>query len=218
MQLFGRPQPVMVTPAEALPGHDDYTYPLAATHEVLGTPLQGPWPSGIEVIYFGMGCFWGGEKKFWQIPGVYSTAVGYQGGFTPFPTYEETCTGRTGHTEAIMVAYDPDAVSTYDLLKTFWENHDPTTKYSQGNDVGTQYRSALYWMNPRQQVIAEATRDAYAYALGKRGLGPITTELALAEGLKFYYAEPYHQQYLAPTKNPNGYQCAASTNIQLPVL
>lgn len=216
MNVFGRPQPVMVTPSDALPGHDGYTYPLATTNAVLGTPLQGPWPAGVEVIYFGMGCFWGAEKKFWQVPGVYSTAAGYQGGFTPYPTYEETCTGRTGHTESVMVAYDPDTVSTYVLLKTFWENHDPTTEYRQGNDIGTQYRSAAYWTNPAQQVLVEATRDAYSHALHERGLGPITTELAPAEGREFYYAEDYHQQYLF--KVPNGYDCHANTGIALPPL
>ncbi len=214
MELFGRPKPTMVSPAEALPGRDDYSYPLATTHEVLGTPLLGPWPDGIELIYFGMGCFWGAEKKFWQVPGVYSTAVGYQGGITPFPTYEETCTGLTGHTESVLVAHDPAAVSTFELLKTFWENHDPTTEYRQGNDIGTQYRSAVYWTTQEQRELVEATRDAYAGALAERGLGPITTELAAADGRKFYYAEDYHQQYLA--KNPHGYDCHANTGIALP--
>ena len=216
MNPFGRPQPVMVTPPEALPGRTDYAYPLATTHAVLGTPLEGPWPDGIELISFGMGCFWGAEKKFWQVPGVYSTAAGYQGGFTPFPTYEEACTGLTGHTESVMVAYDPNEVSTFTLLKTFWENHDPTTEYRQGNDIGTQYRSAAFWTNEDQRKLIEASREAYSGALAGSGLGPITTELAPAAEHKFYYAEDYHQQYLAPTKNPNGYDCHANTGVALP--
>ena len=216
MNPFGRPQPVMVTPPEALPGRTDYAYPLATTHAVLGTPLEGPWPDGIELISFGMGCFWGAEKKFWQVPGVYSTAAGYQGGFTPFPTYEEACTGLTGHTESVMVAYNPNKVSTFTLLKTFWENHDPTTEYRQGNDIGTQYRSAAFWTNEDQHKLIEASREAYSGALARSGLGPITTELAPADEHKFYYAEDYHQQYLAPTKNPNGYDCHANTGVALP--
>ena len=216
MNPFGRPQPVMVTPPEALPGRTDYAYPLATTHAVLGTPLEGPWPDGIELISFGMGCFWGAEKKFWQVPGVYSTAAGYQGGFTPFPTYEEACTGLTGHTESVMVAYNPNKVSTFTLLKTFWENHDPTTEYRQGNDIGTQYRSAAFWTNEDQRKLIEASREAYSGALAGSGLGPITTELAPAAEHKFYYAEDYHQQYLAPTKNPNGYDCHANTGVALP--
>jgi peptide-methionine (S)-S-oxide reductase len=177
--------------------------PVAAKHIVLGTPLKGPWPAGYETAVFGMGCFWGAERIFWQIPGVYSTSVGYAGGFTPNPTYEETCTGRTGHTEAVQVVYDPAKVSYETLLKAFWENHDPTQGMRQGNDVGTQYRSAIYTTTDAQLKTAEASREAFAPVVRKAGRGEITTEIRPLE--TYYFAEDYHQQYLSSDKNPNGY-------------
>ena len=185
---------------------------------MLHTPLVAPWPQGMEVLYVGMGCFWGAEKKLWQVPGVYSTSVGYQGGFTPHATYEEVCSGRTGHAEMVQVVYDPAVVSTYDILKVFWENHDPTQGFRQGNDVGTQYRSAVYWTTDEQERLVRATRDAYNDVLVGKGFDPISTELAPAADMPYYYAEPYHQQYLAPTKNPYGYDCHAHTGIDLPPL
>ncbi|MEU0554692.1 peptide-methionine (S)-S-oxide reductase MsrA [Dactylosporangium sp. NPDC006015] len=177
--------------------------PVAATHTVLGTPLRGPWPLGLEVAYFGMGCFWGAERIFWRIPGVHSTAVGYQGGFTANPTYEETCSGRTGHTEAVQVVYDPLKVSYETLLKAFWENHDPTQGMRQGNDVGTQYRSTIYTTTPAQEAAAAASREAFAPVVRAAGKDEITTEIGPAG--PFYYAEDYHQQYLSDVKNPYGY-------------
>ncbi|MER7275447.1 peptide-methionine (S)-S-oxide reductase MsrA [Dactylosporangium sp. NPDC000244] len=190
------------TAESAIPGRDT-EMPVAAKHTVLGTPLRGPWPAGLEVAYFGMGCFWGAERIFWRIPGVYSTAVGYQGGFTANPTYEETCSGRTGHTEAVQVVYDPAKVSYETLLKAFWENHDPTQGMRQGNDVGTQYRSAIYTTTPAQATVAEASRAAFAPVVQNTGHGEITTEIGPAG--PFYYAEDYHQQYLSDAKNPGGY-------------
>ena len=172
----------------------------------MGVPsrLTGPFPPGTQLLYIGMGCFWGAERIFWKIPGVISTAVGYTGGYTPNPTYEETCSGRTGHTEAVQIAYDPTQVSAAELLKAFWENHDPTTPNRQGNDVGTQYRSAIYWTTPEQQEAAEATRDAFQAELTRHGHGAISTQLAPFETVgPFYLAEDYHQQYLH--KNPGGY-------------
>ncbi len=204
----------MITLADALPGRDA-DMPLANRHTVLGTPLRGPWPEGLRVAYFGMGCFWGAERLFWQLPGVYSTAVGYQGGFTPNPTYEETCTGRTGHTEAVQVVYDPAKVSYEDLLKVFWENHDPTQGMRQGNDVGTQYRSAIYTTTPEQYATATASRDAFEPAVHAAGLGDITTEIVTAG--PFYYAEDYHQQYLSSQKNPNGYCNHGPNGLTCPV-
>ena len=212
----------MVTPDDALPGRTAPGFVVPTTHAVLGTPLQGPWPEGTEVLYLGMGCFWGAEKRLWRLDGVVTTAVGYQGGFTPYPTYEEVCSARTGHAENVLVAYDPARVSTYDVLKVFWENHDPTQGYRQGNDIGTQYRSAIYWTTDAQREVAEATAAAYAAELGKRHYGDITTEIAPAAGpdgevlRPFYYAEDYHQQYLY--KNPHGYDCHAHTGIDLPPL
>lgn len=190
------------TAETALPGRDT-EMPVAATHTVLGTPLRGPWPAGLEVAYFGMGCFWGAERIFWRIPGVHSTAVGYQGGITANPTYEETCSGRTGHTEAVQVVYDPAKVSYEVLLKAFWENHDPTQGMRQGNDVGTQYRSTIYTTTPGQAAAAAASREAFAPVVRAAGKGEITTEIAAAG--PFYYAEDYHQQYLSDVKNPYGY-------------
>jgi peptide-methionine (S)-S-oxide reductase len=194
------------TPDQALPGRTT-AMPVPQTHAVLGTPLRGPWSAGTEVAVFGMGCFWGAERLFWQLPGVYSTAVGYAGGLTPNPTYEETCTGLTGHTEAVQVVYDPSQVSYEQLLKVFWENHDPTQGMRQGNDVGTQYRSAIYATSDAQVAAALASRDAFAPVVGSAGYGEITTEIGKLT--EFYYAEGYHQQYLH--KNPNGY-CGIGPN------
>jgi peptide-methionine (S)-S-oxide reductase len=216
MSLFGSHKTRMVTPDDALPGRPVRPFDVPLTHEVLGTALEGPFPDGFETLYVGLGCFWGAEKRFWRIPGVHTTAVGYQGGITPNPTYQEVCTGRTGHAENVVVVYDPSAVSTYDLLKVFWENHDPTQGYRQGNDVGTQYRSALYWTTEAQAEVARATREAYDAVLRLRGFDPITTEVGPADGLPFYYAEGPHQQYLY--KNPGGYDCHAETGISLPPL
>ena len=187
-------------PDEALPGRAEKV-PVPARHFVSGAPLEPPFPAGIALATFGMGCFWGAERKFWVQGGVFSTAVGYAGGVTPNPTYREVCSGLTGHTEVVQVAFDPKAVSYEALLKLFWENHDPTQGMRQGNDHGTQYRSAIYTHRPEQQRAAEASREAYARVLGEAGYGAITTEIAAAP--PFYYAEDYHQQYLA--KNPDGY-------------
>jgi peptide-methionine (S)-S-oxide reductase len=211
--FFSRRQPTMVAEDEALPGRDHPTFDVPTTHEVLGTPIHGPFPAGIEVVYFGMGCFWGAEREFWQTPGVYTTAVGYSGGFTPYPTYKETCTGLTGHTETVLVAYDPAKVSFEQLLKRFWEEHDPTQGNRQGADVGTQYRSAIYTTTDEQLAAALASRDAYQAKLDAAGYGPITTEIAPAG--PFYYAEDYHQQYLH--KVPNGYCGLAGTGVSCPI-
>ena len=210
----------MVTPDEALPGRDRRIFPVPATHAVLGTPLEGPWPEGSEVLYVGMGCFWGAEKRMWRLPGVFTTAVGYQGGMTPHPTYEEVCTARTGHAENVLVVYDPSVLPHYDLLKVFWENHDPTQGYRQGNDIGTQYRSALYYTSEAQREVVEATAAAYDRVLRDRGIGTVTTEIApYAEGGQvvrpFYYAEDYHQQYLS--KVPNGYCGLGGTGVTCPI-
>jgi peptide-methionine (S)-S-oxide reductase len=212
--MFLRRKTAMVTPDEALPGHDT-PMPVVNRHTVLGTPLTAPWPDGYEVAYFGMGCFWGSERLFWRVPGVYSTSVGYQGGYTPNPTYEETCTGLTGHTEAVQVVYDPAKVSYADLLKVFWENHDPTQGNRQGNDVGTQYRSAIYTTTDAQLAEAAGSREAFQPAVTAAGLGPITTEIKAAG--QFYYAEDYHQQYLSDAKNPNGYCNHGPTGLSCPV-
>jgi peptide-methionine (S)-S-oxide reductase len=197
-----------VTADDALPGRAE-TMPVPEAHTVLGTPLTPPWPDGMSTAVFAMGCFWGAEKLFWQVPGVYSTAVGYAGGFTPNPTYEEVCNGRTGHAEAVLVVFDPTVVSYDQLLKLFWEDHDPTQGMRQGNDVGTQYRSAVYFTEPGQREQAEASRAAMAGALTAAGYGEITTEFADLD--TFYYAEPYHQQYL--DKNPNGYCPVHATGV-----
>jgi peptide-methionine (S)-S-oxide reductase len=220
--LFGSSQKTrMVTPEEALPGRSASPFAVPELHAVLGTPLAGPYPAGTEVLYLGMGCFWGAEKRLWVLPGVFTTAVGYQGGMTAFPTYEELCTGRTGHAENVLVAYDPAVVSTYDVLKVFWENHDPTQGYRQGNDVGTQYRSAVYWTTDAQREVVEATAKLYDAEVSARGYGNVTTELAPAvvDGeltRPFYFAEAPHQQYLY--KVPHGYDCHAHTGIDLPPL
>lgn len=198
--FFKMREPVMVSAEDALPGRST-PMPVAPAHLVLGTPMTPPFPDHLDSVVLGMGCFWGAERFFWKTEGVYTTAVGYAGGFTPNPTYEETCTGRTGHTEAVLVVFDPAVVSLETLLGIFWENHDPTTPNRQGNDVGTQYRSAIYWNSPEQEAVAIASRDQYSARLSGAGFGEISTELAAAG--EFYYAEDYHQQYLE--KNPNGY-------------
>ena len=210
MWTFGK-KLELPTADEALRGRDE-AMRVPALHEVLGTPLVGPWDAGLEVAFFGMGCFWGSEELYWQVPGVVSTSVGYQGGMTPNPTYEEACSGRTGHTESVQVVYDPDRVSYEELLKVFWEHHDPTSGMRQGNDVGTQYRSALYTTTEAQLKAAQASRETYQAALNGLGYDPITTEILPAG--PFYYAEPYHQQYLH--KNPNGYRCHADTGVPYP--
>nr|WP_205862876.1 peptide-methionine (S)-S-oxide reductase MsrA [Planosporangium thailandense] len=202
------------TPEEALPGRDS-AMPVSGRHTVLGTPLTGPWPAGHQVAIFGMGCFWGAERLFWKIPGVYSTSVGYAGGITPNPTYEETCTGLTGHTEAVQVVFDPSVVSYQQLLKVFWENHDPTQGMRQGNDIGTQYRSAVYATTDEQLAEALASRDAFAPVVKDAGYGEITAEIAKAG--PFYYAEDYHQQYLSDAKNPNGYCNHGPNGLSCPI-
>ncbi len=209
-------RPTMVDPERALPGRDGYAYRVPETHTVLGTPLQGPRPVGTAQVYVAMGCFWGAERVMWRLPGVVTTAVGYQGGYTPYPTYEETCTGMTGHTEAVMVAYDPQVLPLEALLRAFWTSHDPTQGYRQGNDRGTQYRSAVYFTTPEQEAATVATRDAYARRLADAGYGAITTEVRPAsEAGPFYYAEGYHQQYL--DKNPGGYCGLGGTGVACPV-
>jgi peptide-methionine (S)-S-oxide reductase len=211
MFLFARPS-TMVTAAEALPGRDD-PMPVPARHEVLDTPIAPPFPEGLEQAVVALGCFWGAERIFWQAPGVYTTAVGYAGGFTKNPTYEEVCSGRTGHTEAVLVVYDPKQTSYEEILRLFWENHDPTQGMRQGNDQGTQYRSAIYAADDGQRAAAEASRATFQRELERAGHGEITTELADAG--PFYYAEPYHQQYLA--KNPNGYCGLGGTGVACPI-
>lgn len=193
---------------EALPGRAD-AMAVPARHHVNGNPMTPPYAAGLEILDVGLGCFWGAERKFWKIPGVWVTAVGYQGGHTPNPTYEEVCSGRTGHTEAVRVVYDPAKIALTDLLRAFWEAHDPTQGMRQGNDVGTQYRSALYTHNAAQMETVIASRDAYQARLSAAGYGPITTEIRAAP--TFYFAEAYHQQYLA--KNPNGYCGLGGTGV-----
>ena len=211
MFLFTKPS-AMITADEALRGRDD-SMPVPAVHDVLGHPIAPPFPEGLEQAVFGLGCFWGAERIFWRAPGVYTTAVGYAGGFTPNPTYEEVCSGRTGHTEAVLVAFDPTQTSYDELLRLFWESHDPTQGMRQGNDRGTQYRSAIYTFDDSQRAAAEASRERFQSELGKYNYGEITTEIA--EAGPFYYAEPYHQQYLA--KNPNGYCGLGGTGVSCPV-
>jgi peptide-methionine (S)-S-oxide reductase len=206
--IFGSHKTRMVTADQALPGRAA-AMPVPARHTVLGSPLTPPFPEGTETAVFGLGCFWGAERKFWETPGVVTTAVGYAGGFTPNPSYEEVCSGRTGHTEAVLVVFDPAKVSYEQLLKVFWESHDPTQGMRQGNDVGTQYRSAIYTYSEAQAKAAEASREAYQRALGDAGYGDITTEIAPAG--EFYYAEDYHQQYLH--KNPFGYCGIGGTGV-----
>jgi peptide-methionine (S)-S-oxide reductase len=200
------------TAAEALPGRSE-PLPTPATHWVNGNAIKPPFPAGMETAIFGLGCFWGAERKFWQVPGVYSTAVGYAGGPTPNPTYQEVCSGMTGHNEVVLVVYDPKKVSYEMLLKTFWESHDPTQGMRQGNDVGTQYRSGIYATTPVQRAAAEASRVVFQAQLKKSGYGAITTEILDAP--PFYYAEDYHQQYLA--KNPGGYCGLGGTGVTCPI-
>jgi peptide-methionine (S)-S-oxide reductase len=209
--LFGA-KTAMVSPDDALPGRDA-RMPVPSRHEVLGTPLEPPFPPGHEQLVLGLGCFWGAERVFWQAPGVHTTAVGYAGGYTPNPTYEEVCSGRTGHAEVVLVVLDPGRTSAEEMLRLFWESHDPSQGMRQGNDVGTQYRSAIYWTTDAQRAAAEATRDAYLGRLRAAGYDDVTTELAQAG--PFYYAEPYHQQYLA--KNPGGYCGLGGTGVACPV-
>ena len=213
MSIFGA-KSSMVAPDQALTGRESPVLPHPAPHTVLGTSLIGPWPDGTETIYLAMGCFWGAEEIYWRLPGVVATSVGYMGGFTPNPTYEEVCSGRTGQTETVMVAYDPAVLSTYDVLKAFWENHDPTQGYRQGNDVGTQYRSAIFTTTDEQAALALQTRDAYAKVIAERGYPDISTEIRPASDFPYFLAEDYHQQYLY--KNPNGYRCHANTGLALP--
>jgi len=202
----------MPSPEEVLPGRDT-PMPITDRHAVLGTTLKGPWPEGSRIAVFGMGCFWGAEQLFWRLPGVISTAVGYAGGSTPNPTYEEVCTGLTGHAEVVQVVYDPTRIQYEDLLKVFWENHDPTQGMRQGNDIGTQYRSAIYTTGPDQLATAEASREAFAPVVAASGRGPITTEIAPLR--EFYYAEDYHQQYLH--KNPGGYCNHGPNGLTCPI-
>ena len=210
--FMSRKKPEMPTAATALEGRAE-PIPTASQHFVIkGRPLKGPWPAGLETAMFGLGCFWGAERKFWEMPGVWTTAVGYAGGSTPNPTYQEVCSGQTGHTEAVLVVFDPKQVSYDALLKTFWESHDPTQGMRQGNDVGTQYRSAIYTYSPEQQRAAETSREAYQARLTAAGHGAITTEIR--EAPPFYFAEDYHQQYLA--KNPFGYCGLGGTGVSCP--
>jgi peptide-methionine (S)-S-oxide reductase len=203
------------TAEEALPGRDELPFQVPGTHTVLGTSLQGPYPEGFEVADFALGCFWGAERRFWQTPGVWTTLAGYQGGVTANPTYEEVCSGMTGHTEAVRVVFDPARISYADLLRIFWESHDPTQGFRQGNDVGTQYRSAIHTHSPAQQAAAEQSRDGYQKVLADSGYGGITTEILPAAPRPFYPAEGYHQQYL--DKNPAGYCGLGGTGLSCPV-
>jgi peptide-methionine (S)-S-oxide reductase len=210
--LFSSRKTQMIDPERALPGRDALM-PIPARHEVLGTPLAPPFPPGLEQIVVGMGCFWGAERVFWQADGVYTTAAGYAGGFTPNPTYEEVCSAGTGHAEVVLAVFDPNVTSYEAMLKLFWENHDPTQGMRQGNDVGTQYRSAIYWHSEAQRDAALASKETYQERLRAAGYGDITTEIV--EAGPFYYAEDYHQQYLA--KNPAGYCGLGGTGVSCPV-
>ncbi len=212
MLFFTKQKTEMPSPEDALPGRDT---PIAIPdrHFVNGHPIAPPFPEGFQQAVFGMGCFWGAERVFWRLPGVWTTAVGYAGGYTPNPSYEEVCSGRTGHAEVVLVVFDPKLVSYEELLRTFWENHDPTHGMRQGNDVGTQYRSAIYLTDPSQRAAAEASRDMYRERLRQEGFGEITTEIADAG--PFFYAEGYHQQYLG--KNPNGYCGLGGTGVSCPI-
>jgi peptide-methionine (S)-S-oxide reductase len=209
--LFGD-KTEMVAPANALPGSDE-TMPVPDEHYVLGTPIAPPFPHGLERAIVGMGCFWGAERVFWQAPGVYTTAVGYAGGYTPNPSYEEVCSGRTGHSEVVLVVFDPAKTTYEEILRLFWQNHDPTQGMRQGNDVGTQYRSLILCTSPAQREAAERSRAVFQQELSSAGYGAISTEIA--DGDVFYYAEPYHQQYLA--KNPGGYCGLGGTGVSCPV-
>jgi len=217
MALFTRsPKTTMVSREDALPGHEARPFSVPARHAVLGTPLEGPWPAGTEVLYVAMGCFWGAERTFWRQPGVVTTAAGYMGGYTPNPAYEDTLTNRTGHTETVLVAYDPAGTSAEELMRVFWESHDPSQVMRQGNDVGTSYRSAVYWTTEGQRTAVDATLDAFSPRLREAGYGEVATELRPASDAgPFYYAEDYHQQYLH--KVPNGYCGIGGTGVTCPV-
>ncbi|WP_375477964.1 peptide-methionine (S)-S-oxide reductase MsrA [uncultured Jatrophihabitans sp.] len=211
--LFSRPKSSMVEPERALRGRDHYEFDVPDTHYVTGRPIKAPFPEGYRQVVFGLGCFWGAEEVFWQQPGVWTTAVGYTGGYTPHPDYAEVCSGQTGHTEAVLVVYDPDQTSFEQLLATFFEVHDPTQGMRQGNDVGTQYRSGIYVDGEEQRVLAEQAVSVFGAKLADLGYGAITTEVGpLGE---FYYAEDHHQQYLA--KNPFGYRCHSTTGVTFPL-
>ena len=214
MGIFGTHKSRMVTADEALPGRTPAVR-VPAAHEVLGTPLLPPYPDGSEVAEFALGCFWGAEKNFWLTKGVITTAVGYEGGFTPNPSYEEVCSGRTGHAESVRVVFDPNVVSYRDLLRVFWESHDPTQGLRQGNDVGSQYRSAIFWHSGDQKAAAQESAGAYQERLTQAGYGTISTEIRPAS--EFYFAEDYHQQYLADTKNPYGYCPDHGTGVSCPI-
>jgi peptide-methionine (S)-S-oxide reductase len=210
--FFSSAKATMIDSAKALPGRNS-PIPTAEKHFVNGRLLKGPYPKGLETIVFAFGCYWGAERKFWQFPGVWVTAVGNAGGFTANPTYEEVCSGATGHTESVLVVFDAKQVSLDQLLNVFWESHDPTQGMRQGNDIGSQYRSAIYWTNPAHEALIRKSRDEYQHALSQKGFGTITTELAPAR--EFYFAEGYHQQYL--TKNPNGYCGLGGTGVSCPI-
>jgi peptide-methionine (S)-S-oxide reductase len=212
MHLFSRHKSQMIDAADALPGREE-AIPVPERHDVLGTPLKPPFPEGLETAVFGMGCFWGAERVFWQAPGVYTTAVGYAGGYTPNPSYEEVCSARTGHAEVVLVVFDPKQTSYDAILRLFWEGHDPTQGRRQGNDVGTQYRSGIYTFTPEQKRAAEASKAMFEAELKKSGYSPITTEIL--EAPEFYFAEDYHQQYLA--KNPFGYCGLGGTGVTCPI-
>jgi peptide-methionine (S)-S-oxide reductase len=215
VSIFSRRPTTLPTTDDALPGRDTRPFAVADRHRVLDAPvITDEVPAGYEVAIFGLGCFWGAEEIFWQVPGVWSTSVGYAGGITPNPTYEEVCTGRTGHTEAVRVVYDPARVSYADLVKAFFEVHDPTQGMRQGNDVGTQYRSAIYFTTPEQEQTARELTRIYGEELHRQRIGDITTEIRPASEISYYYAEDHHQQYLA--KNPFGYRCHANTGIRFP--
>jgi peptide-methionine (S)-S-oxide reductase len=214
MSMFlRRDKTTMTTPEDALPGRPTRPFAVPEKHFVLGTPLEPPFPEGLQMAVFGMGCFWGAERKFWEAPGVYTTAVGYAGGYTPNPTYEEVCSGRTGHTEVVLVVFDPK-VTTYEAsVRVFWENHDPTQGMRQGNDVGTQYRSALYTFDDEQARVAADSKKMFEERLHDKGYGDVTTDIEPAP--EFFYAEDYHQQYLA--KNPSGYCGLGGTGVSCPI-
>jgi peptide-methionine (S)-S-oxide reductase len=215
VSIFSRHKTTLPSADEALSGRENRPFAVAEKHVVLDAPvITDEVPEGYEVALFGLGCFWGAEEIYWQVPGVWSTSVGYAGGVTPNPTYEEVCTGRTGHTEAVRVVYDPTKVSYADLVKIFFEVHDPTQGMRQGNDIGTQYRSAIYWTTPEQEQTARELTKIYGDELHRRGIGEITTEIRPASETTYYYAEDHHQQYLA--KNPFGYRCHANTGVRFP--
>ena len=213
MSFLFRDNAAMPDPADALPGREERPFHVPETHFVLGTPIFPPFPEGVETVIFGMGCFWGAERGFWQTPGVYTTAAGYAGGFTPNPTYEEVCSGRTGHNEVVLVAYRPEEISFDELLRVFWEGHDPTQGMRQGNDMGTQYRSGIYVTSDAQRQAAEASRERFQERLTEAGYGEITTEIVPAT--EFYFAEDYHQQYLH--KVPGGYCGIGGTGVSCPI-